>query len=137
MKSFRPCVRLYMLNSNIGCFTEVFGGERMATTALSVGTVMVLHALARGHRYGFDLMEQTGLTSGTVYPALERLESAGLACSRWEDAAVAHEEKRPPRRYFEITEEGKRQLIESLGRYKALAPLTIDGVAHPRAVKPA
>ncbi len=33
--------------------------------------------------------------------------------------------------------DGKRQLIESLGRYKALAPVTIDGVAHPRAVKPA
>lgn len=38
---------------------------------------MVLHALARGHRYGFDLLEQTGLTSGTVYPALERLERLG------------------------------------------------------------
>ena len=29
----------------------------MAKKALSVGTVMVLHALARGHQYGFDLME--------------------------------------------------------------------------------
>ena len=46
----------------------------MSRKALPVGTVMVLHALARGHRYGFDLLEQTGLTSGTVYPALERLE---------------------------------------------------------------
>jgi hypothetical protein len=73
VKPIRACVRLYMLNSNIGYFTEVFGGERMATTALSVGTVMVLHALARGHRYGFDLMEQIWLTSGTVYPALAPL----------------------------------------------------------------
>jgi DNA-binding PadR family transcriptional regulator len=100
--------------------------------ALSVGTVMILHALARGHGYGFDLIEQTGLTSGTVYPALERLERSDLARSRWEDARVAHREKRPPRRYFEITTAGKRALAEALERYRALAPITIDGVAYPR-----
>ncbi|MEQ9569757.1 MAG: PadR family transcriptional regulator [Longimicrobiales bacterium] len=99
----------------------------------SVGTVMVLHALARGHRYGFDILEQTGLTSGTVYPALDRLEDDGLAESAWEDAEVAHAEKRPPRRYFEITPRGKEVLIEALDRYRALAPLTIDGVRYPGA----
>lgn len=98
---------------------------------LPVGTVMVLHALARGHRYGFDVIEATGLTSGTVYPALDRLERRGFADSKWEDAEVAHDEKRPPRRYFEITDDGKRELISALHRYKALAPVTIDGVAHP------
>lgn len=98
---------------------------------------MVLHALARGHRYGFDVLEQTGLTSGTVYPALERLETLGLARSKWEDAEVAHREKRPPRRYFEMTADGKRKLIAALDRYKALAPLTIDGVAYPGRVEPA
>jgi len=36
---------------------------------LSVGTVMVLHALARGHRYGFDVIEATGLAySNSVSP---------------------------------------------------------------------
>lgn len=109
----------------------------MPRRPLPVGTVMVLHALARGHRYGFDLIEETGFTSGTVYPALERLERRGLARSHWEDAAVAREQKRPPRRYFEITEEGEAELIRALERYKALAPVTIDGVAYPRGVEPA
>ncbi len=109
----------------------------MPSRALPVGTVMVLHALARGHRYGFDLIAQTGLTSGTVYPALERLEDMGCASSKWEDAAVAHDERRPPRRYFEITADGKRVLIEALERYRALAPLTIDGVAYPQQEEPA
>ena len=104
---------------------------------LSVGTVMVLHAMARGHRYGFDLLEQTGLTSGTVYPALDRLERLGLARSRWEDADVAHSEKRPPRKYFEITPTGKSTLVEALQRYRSLAPLTIDGVLHPSDGDPA
>jgi PadR family transcriptional regulator PadR len=108
----------------------------MARKGLPVGTVMVLHALARGHRHGFDLMEQTGLTSGTVYPALDRLETLGLARSRWEDAEVARAEKRPPRRYFEITAEGKHALIAALDRYRALAPVSIDGVVHPATGEP-
>ena len=104
---------------------------------LPLGVVLVLHALARGHRHGFDILDQTGLTSGTVYPALDRLESGGLARSSWEDAALAHAEKRPPRRYFEITDEGKVALIRALGRYRALAPVVIDGVRHPRGARPA
>jgi PadR family transcriptional regulator PadR len=109
----------------------------MASRPLPVGTVMVLHAIGRGHRYGFDVLEQTGLTSGTVYPALDRLERMGLARSRWEEAELAHAEKRPPRRYFEITSKGKNALIDALDRYKALAPLTIDGRVYPGEVEPA
>lgn len=96
---------------------------------------MVLHALARGHRYGFDLLQQTGLTSGTVYPALERLERLGFARSRWEDARHARAEKRPPRRYYEITRDGKIELAAAIERYKSLAPLDlgldVDGAAEP------
>ena len=105
----------------------------MTGRALPVGTIMVLHALARGHRYGFDLLEQTGLTSGTVYPALERLEQRGFARSHWEDAGVAQAEKRPPRRYYAITNEGKAELASALERYKALAPLDLGLGGDPGA----
>lgn len=98
---------------------------------LPVGAVMVLHALARGHRYGFDLISETGLTSGSVYPTLDRLEREGFVRSRWEDATVAHDEKRPPRKYYEITDPGKTELMQGLDRYKALAPVDIDGVGQP------
>ena len=103
---------------------------------LPVGAVMILHALARGAEYGFDIIEETGLTSGTVYPTLDRLEREGFARSSWEDAEVAHREKRPPRRYFAITASGKEELIGALHRYKALAPVTIDGVADPTQAGP-
>ena len=73
---------------------------------LSLGTVIILHALARGLSYGFDIMEETGLASGTIYPVLEKLERLGYTVSRWEDPAIARDEKRPPRRYYEITDEG-------------------------------
>ncbi|MFW6198780.1 MAG: PadR family transcriptional regulator [Acidobacteriota bacterium] len=99
----------------------------------SLGTAAILHALARGYRYGFDIMEQTGLTSGTIYPALDRLEEAGLAASEWEDAAIARAEGRPSRRYFEITEAGKARLAEALERYRCLAPVELDGRTVPAA----
>jgi DNA-binding PadR family transcriptional regulator len=44
---------------------------------------------------------------------------------------VAHEEKRPPRKYFKITDSGKTELMQGLERYKALAPVDIDGVIQP------
>lgn len=97
----------------------------------SVGSIMILHALARGHGHGFDIQAETGLTSGTVYPALERLEVEGLATSSWEDAERAREEKRPPRRYYQITPRGKQALIEAMDRYGALAPVKLDGVVYP------
>ncbi|HEY7698420.1 MAG TPA: helix-turn-helix transcriptional regulator, partial [Vicinamibacteria bacterium] len=62
--------------------------------------VQILESVARGVGHGFDIMDETGLRSGTVYPALSRLERDGLVRSRWESAKIAHEEKRPPRRYY-------------------------------------
>jgi DNA-binding PadR family transcriptional regulator len=103
----------------------------MKPRKLSLGAVMILHAVARGHGHGFDLQEETGLTSGTVYPTLEKLETAGLLRSSWEEPERARAEKRPPRRYFEITAAGKQALVEALDRYGALAPVVIDGVTYP------
>ena len=94
-----------------------------AHIALSYGAAAILHAVASGRRFGFDIMEATGLTSGTVYPALERLESRGLLTSRWEDEAEAHAEGRPARRYFTLTATGVTALQTALQRYKALRPI--------------
>jgi DNA-binding PadR family transcriptional regulator len=41
--------------------------------------------------------------------------------SRWESAKIAHEEKRPPRRYYELTSEGRERLAEALLHYRDLA----------------
>ncbi len=99
---------------------------------LSLGTVMVLHSLARGCIYGFDIMEETGLTSGTIYPALERLEELGLAKSKWESAKVAHLEKRPPRRYYNITMRGEEVLLAAMNRYRSLAPIEFRSGIEPK-----
>ena len=90
---------------------------------LSFAAVTVLHAAARGAGYGFEIIDETGLPSGTVYPALARLERDGYVRSQWEDAAIAREEQRPPRRYYRVTAAGVRVLNAELARYRALKPL--------------
>jgi DNA-binding PadR family transcriptional regulator len=53
-------------------------------------------------RYGLDLMRDTGLASGTLYPILLRLERAGWVESQWEDIDPVAE-GRPSRRYYRLT----------------------------------
>lgn len=95
----------------------------MAGPALSYTGLFVLQALARGYRFGFDVMEVTGLPSGTIYPALRRLEALELVRSDWEDEGRAHGEGRPRRRYYELTATGKRRLGEAEERFRAVGRL--------------
>ena len=83
-------------------------------------TALVLQALARGYHYGFDIMDATGLPSGTVYPILRRLDREGLIKSKWEAAAAAHREARPARRYYGITAAGEEMLGAAAERYQVL-----------------
>ena len=90
---------------------------------LSIGAVSVLQAIANGYQYGFDMIDQTGLPSGTVYPALSRLERDGLVKSAWESEADAHAEGRPARRYYKLTAPGVKALAEAASYYRSLLPL--------------
>lgn len=86
----------------------------------SYATTAILHSLVSGSRYGFDVMEATGLASGTVYPALRRLEKHGWIRGCWEAESEARDAKRPRRRYYEITARGIEALEEWLERYRAV-----------------
>ena len=90
---------------------------------LGYATLHVLQAIAAGYVYGFDIMDATGLPSGTVYPILSKLEDSGLLKSRWEDPRVAQREKRPPRRSYEITGDGREALRASVERYRKVQRL--------------
>lgn len=68
-------------------------------------------------------MEATGLPSGTVYPALRRLERDGLIRSRWESETSAETEQRPARKYYRLTNSGRAILETSQKRYPLLAKL--------------
>lgn len=88
--------------------------------ALSAATVSVLRAIAQGTAYGFDIMDETGLPSGTVYPILTRLTRRGLLDSRWEDPEIEREGGRPPRRYYTMTDEGRQALEQAVARFREL-----------------
>jgi DNA-binding PadR family transcriptional regulator len=90
---------------------------------LSITSVSVLQAIAGGFEYGFDIIDETGLPSGTVYPALSRLERDGYVRSAWEDEQHAFREGRPARRYYRITAPGTRALDEAMAYYRTLLPL--------------
>ena len=86
-------------------------------------TTLVLQAISDGVRYGFDIADRTGLQTGTVYPALRRLESLGYVRSNWESEKIARREQRPARRYYEITTSGSQALDDALKRFEALGRL--------------
>jgi hypothetical protein len=50
----------------------------MGKSYLSYSVAIILKALDNGYQYGFDIMDVTGLPSGTVYPA----------CAAWKTWAL-------------------------------------------------
>jgi PadR family transcriptional regulator, regulatory protein PadR len=91
---------------------------------LSHTAAMVLQSVGLGHIYGYSIMEATGLPSGTVYPALRRLEMDELIVSRWERQNLAQNTQRPPRKYYKVTRVGNTVLEAARKRYPLLAKLT-------------
>ena len=91
---------------------------------LSHTSAMILHAIGTGHIYGYTVMEVTGLPSGTVYPALRRMERDKLIRSQWERQSIADAEQRPPRKYYRLTRSGEIALEGAQQRYPLLAGLT-------------
>jgi PadR family transcriptional regulator, regulatory protein PadR len=108
------------------------GGENVDYgIKLGYTTAVILQALANGYQYGFDIIDVTGLPSGTVYPALRRFEEAGVVTSRWEAEEVAEREQRSPRRYYELTKMGHAALADAHKRYRALENLFV-GAKKPK-----
>ena len=91
-------------------------------------TTLVMQAIASGSRYGFEIADRTGLQTGTVYPALRRLETLGFVRSSWENDKTARREQRPARRYYELTASGAEALEQAVKRFEGLARL----VRHPK-----
>ena len=90
---------------------------------LSHTSAMILQAIGSGHIYGYTVMEVTGLPSGTVYPALRRLERDELIRSHWERQSVADAALRPPRKYYKLTRFGETALEAARKRYPLVAKL--------------
>ncbi|PSK88728.1 PadR family transcriptional regulator [Murinocardiopsis flavida] len=80
----------------------------MHDVKITITVAKVLKAFledASAPRYGFDLMRDTQLASGTLYPILARLEKAEWLTSEFEDIDE-EAEGRPARRFYTITANG-------------------------------
>ncbi|HEU0016501.1 MAG TPA: PadR family transcriptional regulator [Longimicrobium sp.] len=92
----------------------------MARVNITYPTTLVLQALSTGSTYGFEIMDATGLPSGTVYPLLRRLERLACVEARWEDEEQASREGRPARRHYQLTGEGREVLARGRARFAAV-----------------
>jgi PadR family transcriptional regulator len=117
--SFAPYVANYTPPCQVAFYIGIIPVVALETK-LSHTAAIILQALQAGYVYGFSVMETTGLPSGTVYPALRRLERDGLIRSYWESQTVADAEQRPPRKYYRITRAGQATLAASQKRYPLL-----------------
>ena len=88
----------------------------MSPIRLTHATALILQALATGRRHGFQIMEVSGLPSGTVYPVLRRLERELAVESAWEDEETARAAGRRTRRVYHLTESG--QLLAQRARQR-------------------
>lgn len=86
---------------------------------LSLQTLRVLEAFLDepGRELaGTDVAKRGHLASGTLYPILLRLESAGWLASRWESVDPS-EAGRPRRRLYRITSGGLRRASEAFATF--------------------
>jgi PadR family transcriptional regulator, regulatory protein PadR len=78
------------------------------TTKALVQVALALMAEPAGRHWGYELGKAAGVRSGVLYPMLSRLLADGLLTDGWEDPATI--QGRPPRRYYELTDEGRARL---------------------------
>lgn len=85
---------------------------------------LILSALRKGDAHGFELLkrlEQAGsgaleLKEGSLYPALYKMEEAGLVKGAWEKGDSAR--RGPRRRIYRITTKGGKRLLEARGEFE-------------------
>lgn len=80
-------------------------------TRARTAIALELLSSSSAQHWGYELSRNSGVGPGTMYPYLAELLSAGILTDGWEDpeAVVG---KRPPRRYYRVTEAGRRQLSQ-------------------------
>jgi PadR family transcriptional regulator PadR len=72
-----------------------------------VQVALVLMADASGRHWGYELSRHSGVRSGVMYPLLQRMLEQGWLDDGWEEQVRVGRAKRPPRRYYELTDEGR------------------------------
>jgi|ERR1700733_12443063 PadR family transcriptional regulator, regulatory protein PadR len=72
-------------------------------SAQAIGVLRALAADPTRWRYGYDLVNEVHLKSGSLYPILVRLADRGLLETSWEQGPPG----RPPRHLYRLTQAGR------------------------------
>ncbi len=85
-------------------------GKVMTELRRGVVEHCVLALIREGESYAFDIVRVLAArdlvtSEGTIYPLLGRLRRDGLVSNSWRESEAG-----PPRRYYRITEDGRRAL---------------------------
>lgn len=102
----------------------------MRKTHALVQVAMALMADPAGRHWGYDLAKRAGVRSGVLYPMLTRMLDQNWLTDGWEDPTTIRE-KRPPRRYYELTDQGRAELGGVLANAQSDARFTrlVEGFA--------
>jgi PadR family transcriptional regulator PadR len=96
--------------------------------------MLVLQSLVFGSRHGHGIATNIQRTSeelllvdhGSLYPALQRLERAGLISSDW---GTSDNNRRA--RYYKLTRAGRKKLADEMGRWEKIVR-AVKGVLEAR-----
>ncbi|SFO82754.1 PadR family transcriptional regulator, regulatory protein PadR [Amycolatopsis arida] len=80
----------------------------MRTTHALVQVAIAIMASPDAKHWGYDLSKESGVRSGVLYPILRRMLEEGWLVDGWESAEDIG--KRPPRRYYTLTEKGQQEI---------------------------
>jgi len=102
------------------------GKKQLEKMELLQGTLdmMVLRTLSAGQANGYEVAKAIERLSddvfavdhGSLYPALQRLEKAGLVSAKWEISATNRRA-----RYYKLTPAGRKQLTAERDRWEQTA----------------
>ncbi|NQX29852.1 helix-turn-helix transcriptional regulator [Microbacteriaceae bacterium VKM Ac-2854] len=98
---------------------------KLTRSRLAVALALLDDPQAR--QWGYELCKRAQIRSGVLYPILNRFLEDGWLEDGWEDAKEITE-KRPPRRYYRLTDLG----IRELGGLVARAQNDVRFTAQPR-----
>lgn len=94
-------------------------GKRRALSRTALEVLSAFLESPADAKYGLQLMKETGIQAGSLYPILQRFEDQGWIEADWEDADPSRE-GRPRRRYYNMTglgqEAARQELRSALGR---------------------
>lgn len=82
----------------------------------------VLATLQGGRLYGLEMLRRLeadgglAVQEGTIYPLLSRLKADGLVDAEWVQAEAGH-----PRKYYALTDAGRRRLAEMAASWRSFA----------------